>query len=164
MSLLYFVVTRIAYNVGIGLMLRFQSDHQGLAQLYAKYLTTEDASSPNGTGRSPLPWVVSLLNLYHLHASEYDPRTAHPSLNAWLLFRACVDVILYSDVCGYVMFVINFFEVPESFSWMLFFSYVLGILLCAFTWWAKSDAYRVVKDFAWYWYVAIFLNQVHHVL
>ena len=47
------------------------------------------------------------------------------------------------------MFCLAYVEVPEVFDINVISCYVFGVMLCAFTLWAKTDAYRVVKDFAW---------------
>jgi len=74
--------------------------------------------------------------------------------NAWMAFRVIVDIILSSDFLSYLCFVFSFLELPESLESLTlldYFLYALGILLCVFNFWAKSDAHRVLGDYAWYW-------------
>jgi hypothetical protein len=44
---------------------------------------------------------------------------------------------------------IVFFEPPEKITMLVVLSYVAGVFLLCFALWAKSDAYRVIGDFAW---------------
>lgn len=52
-------------------------------------------------------------------------------------------------VCRYGVMCLKLWEAPAM-SLATAGSYLLGLVLCAFTLWAKTDAYRVIKDFAWY--------------
>lgn len=70
---------------------------------------------------------------------------------AWMVYRAVVDVILSSDLAGYIVFCVAYFELPTTFGLYEFVSYAIGISLCLFNLWAKSDAHRVLGDYAWYW-------------
>jgi len=83
--------------------------------------------------------------------SDYNFDTCPPEFNAWLLFRGVVDIILANDLLAYTTMVLAYTEIPDHISLATILSYILGILLCFFTLWAKMDAYRVIKDFAWYW-------------
>jgi len=44
---------------------------------------------------------------------------------------------------------IVYFEPPEQVTFLVVLGYIVGIFLSAFALWAKSDAYRVIGDFAW---------------
>jgi phosphatidylethanolamine N-methyltransferase len=70
------------------------------------------------------------------------------SFNAWLTFRHLVDIVLAFDLVSYTVFCLAYFEWP-GLSFTLILAYLFGSFLCIFTVWAKTDAYRVVKDFAW---------------
>eukprot|EP01111_Echinosteliopsis_oligospora_P018369 TRINITY_DN8385_c0_g1_i1.p1 TRINITY_DN8385_c0_g1~~TRINITY_DN8385_c0_g1_i1.p1 ORF type:complete len:481 (+),score=77.89 TRINITY_DN8385_c0_g1_i1:120-1445(+) len=72
--------------------------------------------------------------------------------NAWFGFRHIVDVVLANDLVSYIVLCIAYYQPPAK-IWTIdiICSYLFGIFLCLFTIWAKTDAYRVVQDFAWYW-------------
>jgi len=70
---------------------------------------------------------------------------------AWMVYRVVVDIILSSDLAGYIVFCLAYFEIPTTFGIYEFLSYGVGIALCLFNIWAKSDAHRVLGDYAWYW-------------
>ena len=71
---------------------------------------------------------------------------------AWLVFRRLVDVVLAADVVCYFALCFRFFEVPaDGITFTVVLQYFVGLLLSAFALWSKSDAYRVIGSFAWYW-------------
>jgi len=80
---------------------------------------------------------------------DYKADQYPAAFNAWIGFRNLVDIVLANDLVTYVVFCLAYFETPESISFQIVLSYIIGIFLCVFTLWAKTDAYRVVKDFAW---------------
>lgn len=83
------------------------------------------------------------------------------AFNAWLAFRRLVDIVLAQDLMSYAVLCfacwvscynhkeLIFQQFPETITFPIFLSYVIGVALCVFALWAKADSYRVVKDFAW---------------
>lgn len=69
--------------------------------------------------------------------------------NAWMAYRAIVDIVLSCDLACYLIFSVAYFEIPDSIGFFDLLLYVIGILLCLFNVWAKSDAHRVLGDYAW---------------
>ncbi|KAJ3206302.1 phosphatidylethanolamine N-methyltransferase [Clydaea vesicula] len=71
--------------------------------------------------------------------------------NSWVLFRGLVDIILVNDVASYIIFCFAFYNSPDNLTYIDYLRYAGGVVMCTFNIWVKSDAHRVVKDFAWYW-------------
>lgn len=69
----------------------------------------------------------------------------------WIIFRHGVDVILLNDFLSYVLFSLSFltWSGPPGHS-VLFhvLRWVGGFTLLLFNLWVKTDAHRIVKDFA----------------
>ncbi|KAK5575043.1 hypothetical protein RB653_010298 [Dictyostelium firmibasis] len=136
----WFIFWRFMYNIGLGLLLRYQSN----TNFITKFVKT---------------WSNPSHSLYpHLKqfctsgmGSDYDFDNTPAEYNAWLAFRHVVDIVLANDLVTYVVFALAYYEIPKDVGFLIIPIYLLGIFLCAFTFWAKTDAYRVVKDFAWYW-------------
>jgi len=138
---LWFIFWRLMYNVGIGYLLFKQSHSHSFSNIYTKII---NSSCPV---KIPLRWIT----ISTFPKGTYNPDDYPAPFNAWLCWRVLVDVILNNDLASYVVFCIKFWEAPKEWGLLTFSLYGVGILLCFFTIWAKSDAYRVVKDFAWYW-------------
>ncbi|KAN0018798.1 hypothetical protein ACTFIU_008731 [Dictyostelium citrinum] len=136
----WFIFWRFMYNIGLGLLLRYQSN----TTFITKFVKT---------------WSNPSHPLYpHLKqfctsgmGSDYDFDNTPAEYNAWLAFRHIVDIVLANDLVTYVVFALAYYEIPKDVGFSIIPIYLLGVFLCAFTFWAKTDAYRVVKDFAWYW-------------
>ncbi|KAJ3555576.1 hypothetical protein NPX13_g10329 [Xylaria arbuscula] len=141
---------RAAYNLGIGVLLRWQSNDNTLVAWAQKWQLFELPS----TGKNPRPWLYNLLKreceteIY----SEFDFDSAPIEYNTWLLFRRFVDLILLCDFVSYGLFAIACTHTPagEPLT-MTLGRWVLGLAVVAFNFWVKVDALRVVKDYAWYW-------------
>eukprot|EP01113_Clastostelium_recurvatum_P001576 TRINITY_DN10642_c0_g1_i5.p1 TRINITY_DN10642_c0_g1~~TRINITY_DN10642_c0_g1_i5.p1 ORF type:complete len:772 (-),score=167.47 TRINITY_DN10642_c0_g1_i5:94-2361(-) len=134
-----FLFWRLAYNLGLGLLL-YQQSHTQVVTRFFKYLSPDNPMYPmfkrmTSTGMG----------------SDYDFDKIPAAFNAWIAFRHLVDIILANDLIAYIVFGIAYFETPAEITFVLVLEYIVGVFLCGFTLWAKTDAYRVVKDFAWYW-------------
>ncbi|ORX60539.1 hypothetical protein DM01DRAFT_1404787 [Hesseltinella vesiculosa] len=142
--LFLFAFWRLAYNVGLGVLLKFQSDSRGLVDLANRYHLFEPESKTYNWFRRELSAKMD---------DDYDYATSPVEYNTWLLYRQLVDVILMNDFTAYVCFALSWFNSSPQSGFFLADSlrWVGGIFLIVFNIWVKIDAQRVVKDFAWYW-------------
>ena len=131
----WFLFWRVGYNVGLGLILKKQSDSRWLTSYWKK-------SPENSILKSSFKTLIG---------GHYKVDEKPVEFNSWVFFRIIVDIILGNDLLSYIVFCLKYFEFPESFGLIDVVCYLIGIVLILFTLWAKMDAYRVVKDFAWYW-------------
>lgn len=141
---------RAAYNVGIGYLLRVQSNHTLLVRWAKKWKLFENPS----TGKNPRPWLYRLLKreLETKIPEDYSFEEAPVEYNTWLTFRRVVDLILMCDFVSYCLFAIVCGHKPEGEGVLMTFSrWAIGLTLVGFNLWVKLDAHRVVKDYAWYW-------------
>lgn len=145
-----FLFWRAAYNLGIGVLLRYQSNENGLVALAKKWKLFEDPQS----GQNPRPWLYSLLK-QELEAKipeDYQLEKAPIEYNTWLVFRRLVDLILMCDFVSYCLYAVACASTPAGEVLVVTFArWVAGLLLVGFNLWVKLDAHRVVKDYAWYW-------------
>eukprot|EP00455_Lapot_gusevi_P050407 TRINITY_DN72_c0_g1_i1.p1 TRINITY_DN72_c0_g1~~TRINITY_DN72_c0_g1_i1.p1 ORF type:complete len:721 (+),score=200.99 TRINITY_DN72_c0_g1_i1:67-2229(+) len=134
-----FFFWRLWYNVGLGLMLHYQSNYRSLTRLY-------EAHSKKNTllGRT-------LRTLASAGYQQHNVDTAPACLNAWFGYRHVVDLILVNDGWSYICLFIKSFTLPETFGTVEIVQFALGLALVAFNFWAKADAHRCIGDFAWYW-------------
>ncbi|KAI0409038.1 phosphatidylethanolamine N-methyltransferase [Xylaria palmicola] len=141
---------RAAYNVGIGVLLRWQSNDNTLVAWAQKWQLFE----PPSTGKNPRPWLYKQLKREsetEIH-SEFDFDNAPIEYNTWLVFRRFVDLILLCDFVSYVLFAIACTHTPVGEPVvMTMVRWLLGLAVVGFNFWVKVDALRVVKDYAWYW-------------
>ncbi|KAL2070497.1 hypothetical protein VTL71DRAFT_13523 [Oculimacula yallundae] len=145
-----FLFWRGCYNVGIGYLLRIQSNHRRLVA-WAKKLNLFEHPS---TGKNPRPWLYNLIKseLETKIPEDYKFEEAPIEYNTWLVFRRIVDLILMCDFTSYCLFAIACGSRPVGEGvMMLLVRWVGGIILIGFNLWVKLDAHRVVKDYAWYW-------------
>lgn len=145
-----FLLWRAAYNLGIGLLLRAQSNDNKLVLWARKWKLFENPAA----GHNPRPWLYRLLKT-ELEAKipeDYAFEEAPIEYNTWLVFRRLVDLILMCDFVSYCLFAIACSHRPEGESAVAALGrWGLGLGLVGFNLWVKLDAHRVVKDFAWYW-------------
>lgn len=73
--------------------------------------------------------------------------------NIWILFRGVVDIILINDFTCYMLFALSYWDLKPLDQHNIYdlIRYSIGFLMLLFNLWIKTDAHRVVKDFAWYW-------------
>jgi hypothetical protein len=45
----------------------------------------------------------------------------------------------------------KYIDLPMVLDFWTAFIYIVGVLLSILALWAKVDAYRVIKDYAWFW-------------
>jgi len=145
-----FLFWRGCYNVGIGYLLRIQSNHRRLVA-WAKMMNLFEHPS---TGKNPRPWLYNLIKseLETKIPEDYKFEEAPIEYNTWLVFRRVVDLILMCDFTSYCLFAIACGGRPAGEGlMMLLVRWVGGLILVGFNLWVKLDAHRVVKDYAWYW-------------
>ncbi|KAL7628079.1 phosphatidylethanolamine N-methyltransferase [Parahypoxylon ruwenzoriense] len=145
-----FLFWRASYNLGIGILLRLQSNDNKLVAWATKWKLFENPS----TGRNPRPWLYNLLKreLETKIPEDYQFETAPIEYNAWLVFRRLVDLILMCDFVSYCLFAIACGHHPDGESVPVTITrWFIGWSLIGFNLWVKLDAHRVVKDYAWYW-------------
>lgn len=141
---------RGSYNIGIGYLLRIQSNHRRLVTWARRWNLFLDPA----TGRNPRPWLYKFLKreLEAKIPADYKFKEAPIEYNTWLVFRRVVDLILMCDFTSYCLFAIACGGRPtgEGLA-MTVTRWFTGIVLVGFNLWVKLDAHRVVKDYAWYW-------------
>lgn len=157
--LAYFVFWRLAYNLGLGIVLTKQSKKRFLVR-YVKQQGWLDSS------RRPKvrEWIKKQLS--GKMGKDYAFDDLPLEYNTWLLFRQVVDIILLNDFLSYVLFALChlniFFPSSTSTSVLGFsatvstfvsnmFRFMGGVALLLFNLWVKTSAHDVVKDYGWYW-------------
>ena len=144
-----FMFWRLAYNVGLGYILKMQSDHKWLF-LLAKQYSLFDSVKANPAQKFLKKQLLKKMG------DDYVYEDAPLELNVWLLFRATVDIVLTNDFTAFVILTLSHTDYSLS-SWYDIFRFVFGSFLLAVNVWVKLDAHRVVGDFAWFWADFFFL-------
>lgn len=145
-----FLFWRACYNVGIGVLLRQQSNQKRMVTWANHWKLFVHPS----TGHQPRPWLYNFLKkeLEAKIPEDYKFEEAPLEYNTWLVFRRLVDLILMCDFVSYCLFAIVCAHVPDGETPLLFVCrWAVGLALFFFNVWVKLDAHRVVKDYAWYW-------------
>lgn len=145
-----FLFWRVCYNLGIGYLLRIQSNHKRLIAWAKRWNLFEKPS----TGKNPRPWLYHLIKreLEIKIPEDYKFEEAPIEYNTWLVFRRVVDLILMCDFTSYCLFAIACGSHPAAEGLAMSIArWATGIILFGFNLWVKLDAHRVVKDYAWYW-------------
>ncbi|KAK7754069.1 phosphatidylethanolamine N-methyltransferase [Diatrype stigma] len=145
-----FLFWRAAYNLGIGVLLRLQSNEIKLVAWAQKWKLFENPAS----GKNPRPWLYSLLKreLEAKIPEDYQYEKAPIEYNTWLVFRRLVDLILMCDFVSYCLYAVACTHTPAGETLVVTLArWAAGLLLIGFNLWVKLDAHRVVKDYAWYW-------------
>ncbi|KAI5475724.1 phosphatidylethanolamine N-methyltransferase [Pseudohyphozyma bogoriensis] len=145
--LVSFAAWRLAYNAGLGVVLRKQSEHRWIVRTVVKHGWMDSARAPTVSN-----WIKA--ELQAKMGKDYD-------FNVWIMFRHFVDVILLNDFLSYVLMALSFlnFPGPAGHSNVLHvLRWIGGITLILFNLWVKVDAHRIIKDFAWYWGDAFFMS------
>jgi phosphatidylethanolamine N-methyltransferase len=150
---LTFLGWRMAYNVGLGYILKQQSEKRTWERWTTRYGFAEkgkDVDTLPPRSQQLVKTVRSELERHMGGIYKYD--SVPHAFNSWLLFRFLVDLILVNDFVAYWIMALVFWNWPGwSWTWLDVMRYVVGIFLVQFNVWVKLDAHRVVKDYAWYW-------------
>ncbi|BGP03328.1 Phosphatidylethanolamine N-methyltransferase [Rhodotorula toruloides] len=151
---LYFAFWRLAYDAGLGYVLTKQSKIRWIVKTVQRHGWFDDKRRP-----AIARWVRS--ELKKKMGKDYDFDAVPLEYNVWILFRHSVDVILLNDFLSYVLFSLSYLTIAGPPGHSIFFHFLRwtgGITLLLFNLWVKTDAHRIVKDFAWYWGDAFFLS------
>ncbi|KAM0786071.1 hypothetical protein ACM66B_006882 [Microbotryomycetes sp. NB124-2] len=150
--LVYFAMWRLAYNAGLGYVLRRQSEHRWIVRTVERKGCMDKARRPRVHN-----WIAGELKAKM--GKDYDFEAVPLEFNVWIMFRHFVDVILLNDFLSYCFFAFSFITVPPGHSVVFHvLRWIGGLTLILFNLWVKVDAHRIVKDFAWYWGDAFFLS------
>lgn len=142
LPLQYYVLTflfwRVMYNVGIAVVLHYQSR----AQIVTKAVA---ALSPDATAL--LNWLVT-----KSVGKPYNWSTSPPAFNAWLAFRAFATLVLANDGMSYfVLMLASFTSLRDTSMFTNLLVVLLSIPLFALSFWSKAAAHKCLGDFAWFW-------------
>ncbi|KPI84331.1 phosphatidylethanolaminen-methyltransferase-lik e protein [Leptomonas seymouri] len=135
-----FVFWRLAYNSGIGAILHYQSRYGSFLKFYRRTVLGHR-------------WARRLLEASVVLAdnTEYRVSKFPDEFNAWMLFRQIENVVLANDLVSYCVLSVVCCEELSLTSPVDLLCFFFGCATIAFALWCKSDAHRVVGDFAWYW-------------
>lgn len=155
--LFLFAFWRLAYNGGIGWLLHNQSNYSKLTKWALKYKVFD---KDNKTWWHQL--IKREFETRFQNQPNYSFYEVPVEFNTWILFRHVVDLILMSDFTCYFMLAWSCaLSVRTNQPWWLVIGrWLAGALMLAFNLWAKTDAHRVVKDYAWYWGDFFFLKDM----
>ena len=147
-----FVLWRLAYNIGLGLMLRGQSHNRSFLAWYQRHVKTS-------------PAAMEVLRSAVIFSSDkiepYSPSKYPDEFNAWMVFRTVVNIVLANDLVSYFVLVLVCWEKPDMTNPLDVIGYAIGLGLIVFALWSKADAHRVIGDYAWYWGDFFFLLDKH---
>ncbi|CDZ96394.1 phosphatidylethanolamine n-methyltransferase [Phaffia rhodozyma] len=144
-----FIIFRLMYNLGLGIILTKQSQSRWIVRevLRRGWLDLEKNPKIAGWWRKELEGKVGGTG-----QSRFDWEKTPIDFTVWLLFRQVVDVILLNDFVSYSLMAFSFCTLPSNHAWWAHvLRWTAGFILIAFNLWVKIDAHRVVKDYAWYW-------------
>ena len=130
----YFLFFRLSYDVGLGALLRAQSEHATFTRWYDRQL-----QAVGGVRSSH--WLARLF--HHLAASQIARSSSQPPVDvdcyptafrAWLVYKNLVNVILINDGLNYLLLGIKCFHLPTQLTWLVALQYAVGLFLGVFNW------------------------------
>jgi len=151
-----FIVFRLGYDVGLGMILKKQSETRWFTKLYEKHIknneTYKNFIRNNFTVHERVSSEEEIKKgIINYEIKAFNPDKYPTAYASWMVFRAVVDVILINDVVTYAAFVLAYWDIPKEINMYTILMYIVGIGLSIFAFWSKMDAHRVIGDFAWYW-------------
>lgn len=147
----YFAFWRGSYNLGLGWILKQQSEKGWIVRQIKLHGWMDAERRPKVHAWVKQQLVTKMDTDYNFEETPMD-------YNVWLIFRSMVDVILLNDFVAYSLFAFSCTRLPEGHSVaMHVLRWIAGWTLIFFNLWVKMDAHRVVKDYAWYWGDCFFL-------
>jgi phosphatidylethanolamine N-methyltransferase len=129
-----FIFWRLMYNVGLGVILKRQSETRWFSNLFKG----KPSALLNRLVESAMPDNCPSASMPH-------------EFRSWMVFRGITEIILAADLTSYIAMCWKYIDIPLQFDAWSAFSYTVGIVLTMLALWAKVDAYRVIKDYAWFW-------------
>lgn len=137
----YFLFFRLSYDVGLGALLRAQSENKTFTRWYDRQLQAVG-------GVKSRHWVARLF--HHLAASQVvrspsqhalvDVDSYPTAFRAWLVYKNLVNVILINDGLNYLLLGVKCFHLPSDLSWLVMLQYSVGGFLGLFNWSAQHPA------------------------
>ena len=131
----YFLFFRVCYDVGLGVLLRAQSERKAFTRWYERTLR-----AVGGVGSRH--WLARLF--HHLAATQIqrsptsssspavDVDSYPTAFRAWLVYKNLVNVILINDGLNYLLLGVKCFHWPTELSWLVALQYALGLFLALF--------------------------------
>lgn len=148
--MMMFVLYRLCYNAGLGWLLKKQSEEQYFTKFFENMCEKHEMLR--------IFWKATLKSDMGANYSFDDMPMAY---NAWLVFRYLAEVVLALDLATYILFCLSYWNWPVAMDAVDVGLYAIGAVLIVITFWAKGDAHRVVKDYAWYWGDFFFLKDAN---
>eukprot|EP01062_Namystynia_karyoxenos_P072966 TRINITY_DN6965_c0_g1_i6.p1 TRINITY_DN6965_c0_g1~~TRINITY_DN6965_c0_g1_i6.p1 ORF type:complete len:592 (+),score=236.40 TRINITY_DN6965_c0_g1_i6:143-1918(+) len=149
-----FFLWRLAYDAGIGFLLHQQGHKMRFLNWFKAW-----AESPKWAFARR--WLEEGVQLKSTKGEpiKYKMQDYPHDFNAWVLFRIIVNIILANDFFAYCVLCFVAWEIPDTLHIADVAQYSLGLALMWFAGYAKSDAHRVIGNFAWYWGDFFFLME-----
>ena len=130
----YFLFFRLSYDVGLGALLRAQSERKAFTRWYDRRLQAVG-------GVYSAHWLARLF--HHLAASQIAYSPSQPPVDvdrlptafrAWLVYKNLVNVILINDGLNYLLLGIKCFHLPAQLTALVLLQYAVGVFLGVFNW------------------------------
>ena len=130
----YFLFFRLSYDVGLGALLRTQSEHKTFTRWYEAQLRAVG-------GVKSGHWLARLF--HHLAASQIVRSPSQPAVDvdsypaafrAWLVYKNLVNVILINDGLNYLLLGVKCFHLPVQLTALVPLQYAVGVFLGVFNW------------------------------
>lgn len=131
---LYFTVScifwRLLYNIGLGFLLRRQSNTNFVVEFYQSKLKHN--------------------LVFQSHIFGKPQKDIPDEYYAWLCFRKLVDIILIQDIWCFVFLAFSAITPFGSFLSSIL-RIVISIGLIGIAIFVKFNGHKLIRDFAWYW-------------